>query len=628
MDISSDEKRAQADRLPVLLLAYWFGLAAGFLELSLLVLRVKGFENGIFLKSSHFVWMIPVADLGLFLASGFVLALFVRVWPRRGEGLAIGGFVFLTILSQLLLIPGLMLLACLMMAAGSARLATSILLHRRESFLKLVRWTAPVLTLALIVVAGTSFARESLVRRAALAGRPAPASDAPNVLMIVLDTVRADHLSLYGYGRETTPNLSRLAKQGVRFDRVHSTAPWTLPSHASLMTGRWPHELDVEKHGGLDATFPTMAEFFRDRGYATGGVVANQFYCGHESGLNRGFDDYRDYPLGIVETLRSSNLGWLLMRVVNRVEDEVDARLDHQHFASVAQDFQRKDGDQVNREFLDWLGVREGRPFFAFLNYFDAHGPYVVPPSFHEHFGMSPKTHAEGVLIRDWWKVSKAPHSIEDLKLLVDSYDDCIAALDQQLGRLFDELTRRGLLENTLIVVTADHGEEFGEHGHYTHGFDLYEPETHVPLLVFGPSRVPGNLAIDESVSLRDLPATIVDLLGLQDKTPFPGTSLARTWETPKDPYFDDPKIAISELRPLIEPTLEKASDEGAIGQSTALFDDNFAYIKDQDGREELYDLGVDARQMHDLSRSPESMTILEKFRKALREVAIPSPNR
>jgi arylsulfatase A-like enzyme len=616
------------NRLPVLLLASWFGLAAGLLELVLLVFRVKVFEKGVFLKSSHFLWMIPVADLGLFLAFGLVLGLLARAWPNKGPALMIGGFVFLTVLSQLLLIPGLMMVACLMMAGGCARLATPIVLHRRSLFVKLVKFSAPVFAATLIVIAGSTFAHESLARRAARSGRPMAAPDAPNVLLIVLDTVRADHLSLYGYGRETTPNLSRLAKRGVRFDRVHSTAPWTLPSHASLMTGRWPHELDVERHGGLDTTYPTLAEFLRGRGYATAGIVANQFYCGHESGLNRGFDDYRDFPIGIGETLRSSTLGWLLMRTVNRVQDELAARFEHHHFASLAQDFQRKDGDLVNREFLDWLDLRDGRPFFTFLNYFDVHGPYVVPSSFHQHFGKSPDTYEEGALIRDWWKESKAPHSAEDLRLLIDSYDDCIAALDQQLGRLFDELTRRGLFEKTLVVVTADHGEEFGEHGHYTHGFDLYEPETHVPLLVFGPSRVPGNRVVNESVSLRDLPATIVDLLGFGDKAPFPGTSLARTWEKSHDQGPATPEIAISELRSLIEPTLEKATDDSETGQSTALFDENFAYIKDQDGHEELYDLELDARQSHDISRSPESEPILARFRKALKASVIPSPAR
>ncbi len=138
------------------------------------------------------------------------------------------------------------------------------------------------------------------------------------MLLIVLDTVRADHLSLYGYGRATTPHLDRFARAGVRFDAARSTAPWTLPSHASMFTGRWPHELAVERHGILGTEFPTLAGFLRDRGYATAGVVANQFFCGHDSGLARGFDVYRDYSVTPGEVLRASTLGWLLARNVNR----------------------------------------------------------------------------------------------------------------------------------------------------------------------------------------------------------------------------------------------------------------------------------------------------------------------
>jgi arylsulfatase A-like enzyme len=634
MGTSPNQEPAQAfsesspaqERLPILLLSLWFGLAAGLLEMVLLVVRVKVFEKGVFLRSSQFYWMIPVADVGLFLASGLAVGLLARPWRAWRPSLVVGGLLFLACLSQLLLVRGLMLVACVMVAAGFSRVVTPMVLRRQSFFLKLVKRSAPVLALGLIAITGWTFARESLARRRALEGRPLAAAGAPNVLFVVLDTVRADHLSLHGYGRETTPHLSLLAKKGVRFDRVHSTAPWTLPSHASLFTGRWPHELNVEQRGGLDSTYPTLAEFLRSRGYATAGIVANQFYCGHESGLNRGFDDYRDFPVTPGAVFRSSTLGWLLARTFNRVQDELAARFKPNQIAVLSQDFQRKDGDEVNREFLDWLAVRGDRPFFAFLNYFDAHGPYVAPSTLHRHFGMVPKSHDEIVLVRDWWKESKAPHTAEQLKLLVDSYDDCIAALDQQLGRLFEELTRRGLLDNTLVIITADHGEEFGEHGHYTHGFSLYEPETHVPLVIFGPSRVPKNQVVQESVSLRDLPATIADLLGWREGSLFPGSSLAKTWENRGDESVAGRDLVLSELRPLIEPTLEKPIDNVGTGQATALFDQNFAYIKDQKGHEELYNLEVDPEQTHDLSKLPESEPILARFRKTLLATPAASP--
>ena len=147
-----------------------------------------------------------------------------------------------------------------------------------------------------ILLAGFIFAGDRL-KLAREASRPLPPANAPNILLIVLDTVRADRLSLYGYGRPTTPNLERLSKRGIRFDRARATAPWTLASHASLFTGRWPHELGEEWMTPLRGGFPMLAEYLGSRGYATAGFVANVLYCSRNTGLARGFTHYEDYVL-------------------------------------------------------------------------------------------------------------------------------------------------------------------------------------------------------------------------------------------------------------------------------------------------------------------------------------------
>ena len=138
--------------------------------------------------------------------------------------------------------------------------------------------------------------------------RPLPQATAPNVLLIVLDTVRADHLSLYGYERPTSPNLERFARTGIRFDRARATSPWTLPSHASMFTGRWPSELGEEWITPLRSNFPTLAEFLGDHGYATAGFVGNVEYCSAETGLARGFTSYDDYSTEKLSPLRMSGL--------------------------------------------------------------------------------------------------------------------------------------------------------------------------------------------------------------------------------------------------------------------------------------------------------------------------------
>ena len=614
-------------RLPVIRLALWFGLVAGLLEMVLLVLRVKLLENGVFLRSPHFPWMIPAADLGLFLALGLLMVPIARTWPRVGGGLALGGFIFLACLCQLLLIRGLWTIASVVLAAGFARFLAMDLLRRRESFLRGVKSTLPVLALILVAIVAVCFARESPAFRGGTTSQASveESRDRPNVLLVVLDTVRADRLTPYGYHRDTTPQLAKLAKRGVRFDRVHSSAPWTLPSHATMFTGRWPHEMKIETVGSLDTTYPTLAEFLGSHGYATAGVVANQFFCGHETGLNRGFATYRDYPLTPGEVLRSTSVGWLLSKKFTRVQDEFASRFLGKKGTVFSQHHDRKPAGEVNREFLEWLGGVKDQPFFAFLNFFDTHSPYFPPPDWTKHFGAVPKSQAEADLVRDWWMYRTNPHRAEEIGLMVDLYDDCLAAQDEQIGLLFDHLEKTGVLDKTLVIITSDHGEEFGEHGQFIHGYSLYESATRVPLFIFAPRDVPKDHVVKESVSLRDIPATVIDLLGLEGDSTFPGASLARTWKTSGETKREDP--AISELRTLIEPTREAPVGHNVTDQATALYLDKYSYLKREDGREELYDLDADPAQNHDLAASPDSAATLNRFRDALDAIPDAKPD-
>ena len=154
----------------------------------------------------------------------------------------------------------------------------------------------------------------------------------------------------------------------------------------------------------------------------------------------------------------------------------------------------RKDAGAINREFLRWLSHRQDRrrPFFAFLNYFDAHSPYLPPEGTRFRFGSGPRTVTDFLVLVEHWKtldkLRLSPHFID---LVHDSYDNCLAYLDERLGELFDELQRRGVLDRTLVIVTADHGEELGEHGLFEHGESLYRPEIRVPLLILLPSARP-----------------------------------------------------------------------------------------------------------------------------------------
>ena len=267
--------------------------------------------------------MVPLSDLLIYASFGLVMALSLWTFGRHRGRAAVGMLIFLSCMSQLLLVQGLNLFTCLLIASGIGLRTAGWFESRLRRSRRLIPPGIVALLVIVIGLAGGSLSWERSARTRAERGRNAAASPVRNVLLIVLDTVRADHLGLYGYARPTTPNLSRLANEGVRFERARSTAPWTLPSHASLFTGAGRTSSASNRSAGSTRTFPTLAEYLGARGYSTAGFIANQFFCGHESGLSRGFATYRDYPVTPAEVLRSSTLGWFLTRTALRVRDEL-----------------------------------------------------------------------------------------------------------------------------------------------------------------------------------------------------------------------------------------------------------------------------------------------------------------
>jgi arylsulfatase A-like enzyme len=524
-------------------------------------------------------------------------------------------------------IEGLHPIARVVLACGlSVRLAQRIA-ARASGFRRLVRSSLPILTaivVLLIVVVGSEVA---LAERRARALLPRPRPGAPNVLLIVMDNVRVDDLSLYGYRRDTSPNLERLARRAFRFDQARATAPWTLPSHASMFTGCWPHQLSTTVDRPLDATCPILAEFLAGQGYDTAGFVANTFYCNAWYGLDRGFAHYEDFydnrVVSGLEVLRSATLGrWIVASAGIETETPGAKR-------------SRKTAAMINRDALAWLSRRKDRPFFVFLNYYDAHAPFRPPDGFDRRYGLGAEPEAvRSSILRDYARLTagrgptgdpNAPAVIERAaELLRDSYDSCIAYLDDQLGRLFDELERRELLANTLVIVTSDHGEHFGDRNLFGHGHSLYRALLHIPLLIIPPSKPGMDLAegrgVREPVSLRDLPATVVDLLGLQDRSPFPGRSLARYWASDPGTMPADPLLAEVEHQTCFSPSPHIPA---SLGPLQSLVADAHVYIRNSDGREELYDLEDDPSELHNLAGATDAPAVLERLRHNLRRLLL-----
>jgi arylsulfatase A-like enzyme len=565
--------------LDLLIVAACIGLATGFTEAALL--GVAKFQLGRILRvNPQAAWLAPVAYVLL-----FTVVTMIVVLVRRGRP-SLRAVIFLcawlggtgVLFTHQPLHQG----AAILLAAGVATQAASLggrFAHAlRQLSRRLVLPAAalvPVLFLAVNVPAWQSAKQAEGSRTPATAG-------APNVLLIIWDTVRAASLSAYGYARPTTPTLARLAAGGALFESAFSTAPWTTPAHASLFTGLYPAQTSVGWVAPLDDSPRTLAEVLSAAGYRTAGITANTFATSRESGLDRGFAHYDDFNVFSPGDLLLS------MSLVRSVLTRHEA---WRHNLGIGAMPGHKPAIQVEREFLDWMDRAPERPFFAFLNYFDAHVPYLPPAPFDTMFGP--------------WLPGRNPHMFtgrqytpRELQAEIDAYDGAIRFLDERLDSLLVTLDRRGVLQNTIVVVTADHGEEFGEHGVYTHGHSLYDAVLRVPLVIHYPARVPATTRVSSFTTIRDVPSTILELAGLRDE--LPGQSLSRHWDSAGQAGADTVLAAVDQVsgNPPHYPVSK--------GDLTAVFADPLKLIRSTADPVELYDLRRDPGERVNLANDPQ----------------------
>ena len=602
----------------------WFGLSAGLLEVGTRVLcRAIDPTNRLYLMSRHFVWLVPLANMLLFFGLGLLLAGITKLWPRLGGRLTPRLLCALAMQPMLMLAaPAIYPVAWFVVALGiSSQLVPWLESQPAKRRLSLLIRTFPILLGSVLLLAGSVFGGDWLKQRRETS-RALPPTGSPNVLFIVLDTVRSDRLSLYGYRSPTTPNLERLAEKGIRFDRARATAPWTLPSHASFFTGRWPHELDVHWLTPLRTGAPLLAEYMGSSGYATAGFVANTGYCSYDTGLARGFTYYEDYSLKKLAFLQTAVFVKEILRRIfelgyadeSGLLDPVPALLKRWFYADA-----RKDASLINRAFLDWLARRpeETRPFFVFLNYMDAHAPYKLPDGAQHRFGRRPRSRYEIRVFHDGWDlIDKLTLPKHYLTMARDAYDNCLAYLDEQLGVLFDELHRRALLDDTLVVIASDHGEGLGEHDLFDHGESLYGTELDVPLLILLPLKNRTARVVRQVVSLRDLPATIVDLVGQGAGSPFPGYSMAHLWRD-SDRSAATASTAFSELLVPNPRNCNQGRSPAYRGPLISVDDGDFVYIRNLgNGAEELFNHRDDPHELSNQARLVTMKPLLDEFRK------------
>jgi len=365
----------------------------------------------------------------------------------------------------------------------------------------------------------------------------------PNILLIVLDTLRRDRLSTYGHDRETAPSLDAFSAESTLFERAISPAQWTIPAHTSLFTGLYPSTHQVTQGGSkLSGSYPALAEILQGANYHTVAFCNNPLVGVLDNGLRRGFDQFYSYagvmpnrPVDVQRGPLRRMLATRFRRFARRIENHFAHNDDlfrvsmHPILVPIWTRYINYKGhtERSISDLMDfWRGYFDGgaqQPLFAFVNLMGAHLPYkppqdtmsrVAPELRHDRsaYAFMNRFNAEAAR---WASPPEPPLQDWERAVLRGFYDAEIAHQDEQLGRLFDSLRASGTLDNTLVIITADHGEAHGDHEFFGHGFVVYQELVHVPLLIRG-ERFPAGKRVLTNVSTRRVFHTVLDAAGIK----------------------------------------------------------------------------------------------------------------
>jgi len=406
----------------------------------------------------------------------------------------------------------------------------------------------------------------------------------PNVLLILADTLRADHLGSYGYQRQTSPNIDKFAEECLLFERALSTSPWTKTTVGSIMTSLYPNEHNAFKWAdNLSNANLTLTEIFRNENFRTFSAQANHIITSRY-GFHQGFQVYKEVKNDLAENLSD--------------------------------------------EFITWVDGKKGRPFFAYLHFMDTHYPYRVPEDYQRTFAGEGQSHLnlEKLIAQDIRILTEMGMPQSDRDYIVDLYDDSIKYFDIHFGRILDALKANQLLDNTIIVLLSDHGEEFWKHGSFGHGHTLYNELLHVPLMIRYPAILPVK-KVTFPVSLIDLYPTILSLARIDFDHEIRGDNLLPTVLNDRKPkraiYFEgllrggEKRGVCKDEWKLIQNTSEKYNRTffEPLGKLTGF---KYPELK----REyELYNIQSDFNEMQDLFNSrtdifKETKRLIQKFKR------------
>ena len=588
-------------------ISIWFGIVAGFGEGFGLLLfqRINWRQWGrIMHVSKEILWISSLVDLCFFLLIGAVVAILARFFRRMPAARVLVSLVtFLTAYDWLMLTGHFYRRAALLFALGVAVAFIRWLRKHELGVVTAWRRSAPLLLGALALMMVGIQGGKSISESRAVSKLPAAAPSSPNVLVIVVDTLRADHLSSYGYSRLTSPNIDNLARNGTLFENAIAPSSWSLPSHASLITGRAVHEHgmgNVEPmpwlgwgRSGLNG-LPTLGEALQRLGYRTGAFSANRIYFTSNVGLGRGFIHFEDYFDGVGDSFVRTQFGREFARLyMNRspkskftrafqylglgswLDKDSEGSGDYGGIYGI-----RKRADEVNRETLRWISRSEQRPFFAFLNYLDVHFGYGGAPGY--------------------------PKPAWDHGTTIDEYDAGVKYTDDFIGQLLQGLESLGVLKDTIVIITSDHGEALGDHGLSFHGAALYSDLVRVPLVICWPGRVPPGIRVTQPVTNAAIANTVLSLVGAQPRQ-FPGPSLTALWEpsTPND--WPNP---VSELPQTSTIVAADRAMQGKIplatdGWMNSVVSPQWQLIRHEKYADQIYDWKTDQSESDNLINTP-----------------------
>ncbi len=440
---------------------------------------------------------------------------------------------------------------------------------------------------------------------------PEPETKPPNVLIVVWDTVRADRLSVYGYDRPTTPRIAKWAEEAKVYEEARSAGIWTLPAHASLFTGLPPESTGADERWlWLDGQHTTMAEWFGERGYDTFTFAANTLLSG-DTNLVQGFDTQWNTFKGRVKPMA------MAMTKKKLIPRDVSNELtpgwsEPEHGANNAEwkrALYKEAAPLVGRGFVKWVDERAApeRPFFAYINLMEAHTPRIPTMEARQQvmddeelIELGLRTDA-GHINLHFYNFGKHDYTDRELEAINGVYDATLVDLDNATADLFAALDERGILDDTIVVLTSDHGENLGDHHLFNHRFALYESLLHVPLMIRYPTKLePGR--VEEPVATLDLFATLADLAGVEAPD-LPSQSLLSSSRSPIS-YMAVPlereiktvQLVHSDVQ--IEPWLK-------MGHSVV--DDGYKLIRYSNGAHEMYDLNTDPGEEKNLYGSDPS---------------------